>query len=121
MNMEYIHVVLDVYHDITLRCFQDVEIVKTTHGVHPPPIGSSPLVDPPLEPYESYASIETNSPTHSVALSLHPYLLSHLLDPFVDVMGNPLAITDLCHVIKQLLILDTIQKYFHFLVFLYQN
>jgi hypothetical protein len=48
--MAYILMVLDAYHDITLRCLQDAGRVTPTHGVHPPPIVASPLADPPFEP-----------------------------------------------------------------------
>jgi hypothetical protein len=52
--MEYIYVFPDAYHDSTLRCFQDVKRVSPTHVVHPPPASTSPLEDPPLEPYHTF-------------------------------------------------------------------
>jgi hypothetical protein len=64
-------------------------------GVHLPPVTASPLADPPLEPWESCASNETGFPAHSIAVSLRPRLLSHLLRPFADVMGIPMVIVDL--------------------------
>jgi hypothetical protein len=74
MTMEYTPVAPDVYHDSTLQHLQDTGRFTPTHRVHPPPVAASPLVDPPLEPYESCASIEIDSPAHSATLSSHLHL-----------------------------------------------
>jgi hypothetical protein len=83
---------------------------------------ASPLIDPLLEPWESFVSNETGFPTCFEALYQHPLPLTHPLGASVGVMEVRPAIMDPClRHIHVYLVLDIIQKYFCFLIQKYKK